>query len=202
MICSGPDPFVTNMIVDDVTSRFANVRKEVVPNAGRLVHIEQARADANLLGHFIEDAVVPLVIPKNSAAREWKGAFGQHFAASFADAFAKDVMLEATALRLPISERDNAKRVMKAAIEIYESLEFSEQALSDYQQYIEWRVCTFVGLEPFGVTMIIRDASGGDLSRGDSSLRAAWRYGILRKVRRTASGCHRSLHVLSAPRSE
>lgn len=93
-------------------------------------------------------------------AADWKDAFAKRTASAFADAFADDVVLEATILSTPVSGRENVKRVMEAASKIYESLDFTNQAADGPRQYIEWKARAFGGVELVGVTVITRDDAG------------------------------------------
>ena len=52
---------------------------------------------------------------------------------------------------------ENVKLVMEAASNIYESLEFTEQAAHGLRQYVEWKARAFAGVAPLGVTVITRN---------------------------------------------
>ena len=64
--------------------------------------------------------------PASDIARDWTDAFAQRTAEGFAEAFAENVVLEATILVNPVQGRDNVKQVMAAASKIYKSLEFTK----------------------------------------------------------------------------
>ena len=94
------------------------------------------------------------------SARDWTAAFAERSASVFADAFAEDVILEASVLNIPIVGRENVARVMQAASKIYESLVFTSQTIGGGRQYLEWTAVAFDGVRLDGVTVIIRNESG------------------------------------------
>ena len=61
------------------------------------------------LDHFIARASWPS-LDASPGANNWKQAFAQRSASAFADAFAADVVLEATTLREPVAGRENVKQ--------------------------------------------------------------------------------------------
>jgi hypothetical protein len=69
-------------------------------------------------------------VPAGSAAN-YKAVFAQGSASAFAVVFAEDVVLEAAGAYWPVSGRENVKRVMEAASKIYESLQFTDQAVDE-----------------------------------------------------------------------
>lgn len=91
---------------------------------------------------------------------DWTGAFESRSSGTFADAFAEDVVLEATALRKPIRGRDNVALVMGTASKAYESLIFTHEASNGLRSYVEWEAV--VAGEPtlYGSTILVRDESG------------------------------------------
>lgn len=93
-------------------------------------------------------------------AEDWTGAFESRSSDTFADAFAEDVVLEATALRKPIRGRDNVALVMGTASKAYESLIFTHEASNGLRSYVEWEAV--VAGEPtlYGSTILVRDESG------------------------------------------
>lgn len=93
-------------------------------------------------------------------AQDWTQAMRQDSGSAIADSLAENVVLEATALQLPVSGKTNVKQVLEAASKIYETLEFTEQAGSGSRQYIEWRARAFGGQELRGVTVVTRDNEG------------------------------------------
>jgi hypothetical protein len=97
-------------------------------------------------------------VPAGSAA-DYKAAFAQKSASAFAAAFAEDVVLEAAAMYSPVSGRENVKRVMEAASKIYESLQFTDQAIEGHRQYLEWKARAF-GDIGMSFTVITRNEAG------------------------------------------
>ncbi|HEX4222668.1 MAG TPA: nuclear transport factor 2 family protein [Pseudonocardiaceae bacterium] len=90
----------------------------------------------------------------------WTNAFESRDSGAFADAFAEDVVLEATALRKPVSGRANVALVMGAASNIYESVTFTHEAANGARSYVEW-VSVMPGVGPLhGTTILVRDEAG------------------------------------------
>jgi hypothetical protein len=87
-----------------------------------------------------------------SGASDWKGAF--------ADAFAEDVVLEASVLRKPARGLKRVKRVMAAASAVYAELEFIAQAAAGSRQYLEWIGRGHDGVAYRGVTVLTRNPAG------------------------------------------
>ena len=112
------------------------------------------------LEQWKQDRQISAALSASPSANDWKQAFAQRSAAAFADAFAEDVVLEATTLNKPVAGRENVKRVMEAASKIYESLDFTDQATQGGRQYVEWRARAFCGVELSGVTVITRNEAG------------------------------------------
>jgi len=158
LIRGAADPFVTEAMASGIASRFTNVRSEPIARAGHWAHVEQAKAVATLIDNFLEG--MDWTASASDRAGDWKGAFAQRSAGAFADAFADDVVLEATTLHKPVSGRENVKQVMEAASKIYESLVFTDQAADGRRQYVEWKARAFGGVELDGVTVITRNEVG------------------------------------------
>lgn len=157
IIRGAADPFVTREMAKTEAERFAEVRSEVVAEAGHWTHIEQPARIAALIDGYLEG------MDRSSAAEgalDWKGAFAKRNATAFADTFAEDVVLEASVLYQPISGRENVKRVMEAASKVYESLEFTDETAGESRQYVEWTARAFGGVNLNGVTVITRNDSG------------------------------------------
>ncbi len=125
---------------------------------GHWAHVEQAKAVATLIDDFLKG--MDWTSAASDRVGDWKGAFAQRSAAAFADAFADDVILEATVLYKPVSGRENVKQVMEAASKIYESLVFTDQVADGRRQYVEWKGRAFGGVELNGVTVITRNEAG------------------------------------------
>jgi hypothetical protein len=153
------DPFVNEAMANSIASRFARPASASIANAGHWAHVERPQILAELVDGFLasvdwgRDAE-----PK--PASDWKGAFAQKSSSAFADAFVEEVVLEATVLNVPVSGRENVKRVMEAASKLYENLVFTEQASAGARQYIEWTAKAFGGVEMFGVTILTRNDAG------------------------------------------
>lgn len=158
LIRGAVDPFVTEAIASGIATRFRNVRYETIARAGHWVHVEQAKAVAKLIDDFLRG--MDWTSAASDRVGDWKGAFAQRSAAAFADAFADDVILEATVLYKPVSGRENVKQVMEAASKIYESLVFTDQVADGRRQYVEWKGRAFGGVELNGVTVITRNEAG------------------------------------------
>ncbi|MCW2939002.1 MAG: hypothetical protein JWN00_1987 [Actinomycetia bacterium] len=90
----------------------------------------------------------------------WTRAFAAQSADAFADAFAEDVVLEATTLYRPVRGRDLVKQTMAAASEIYESLVFTRQAVNGPHTYLEWEATALGGIALHGITILTKDEDG------------------------------------------
>ena len=99
-------------------------------------------------------------ITEDVEAQPWTKAFAAKDAKAFADAFAEDVVLEASALRSPVEGRDNVKHVMGAASGIYEDLVFTYEITDGSRSCIEWEAKAFGGKELRGSTILTVDYEG------------------------------------------
>lgn len=88
---------------------------------------------------------------------DWTRAFDARSQAAFSQAFASDVVLEATLITRPIEGRERVERAMAVMSNIYESLEFTHQATSGRRTYLEWTALALGGLQLKGVTVLVRD---------------------------------------------
>jgi ketosteroid isomerase-like protein len=66
----------------------------------------------------------------SDALTAWQKAFTTKDAKAFAEEFAENVVLEASALRKPVEGRDRVRQILWTATQIYESLAFTDQASS------------------------------------------------------------------------
>lgn len=157
------DPFVSDAMADAIASRFSNVRQATVKNAGHWAHVEQPWAVADLLAGFVgEISWAPAMADRASeeAAGDWRSAFANKSAAQFDDAFADDVVLEASVLNFPVAGRENVKTVLAAASKLYEKLDFTNRAAEGSRQYLEWTAQAFDGVQFGGITILTRDDAG------------------------------------------
>ncbi|MFE2061346.1 nuclear transport factor 2 family protein [Streptomyces sp. NPDC059467] len=90
----------------------------------------------------------------------WTKAFAARSSDAFAEAFAADVVLEASALTRPVEGRDRVKSVMGAASSVYESLAFTRQTVDGPRTYLEWEATAFGGIRLDGVTILTKDEQG------------------------------------------
>jgi SnoaL-like domain len=90
----------------------------------------------------------------------WTRAFAAKSADAFGDAFAEDVVLEATTLYRPVQGRALVKQVMEAGSSIYESLVFTRQAVNGPRTYLEWEATALGGLALHGITILTKDEDG------------------------------------------
>jgi hypothetical protein len=159
------------------TPRFRSAVTVAVPAAGHWPQVEQPRAVAARLDDFLKnvDWHRPLGAhpPQSSRAAEttvattgavqqqaWTEAFAKKSASAFAEAFAEDVVLEATALTAALHGRSSIKIVMEAASKIYESLIFTHDAVNGPRHYLEWEATAFGGEELAGVTILTKNDAG------------------------------------------
>src|SRR5439155_25269131 len=117
------DPFVTaDTVSAGVTSRVLQATAAVVEGAGHWPHMEQAATVAGRISEFLGRAAAEF------PQRGWTQAFANKTENGFAETFAEDVVLEASALNRPAEGRDLVKVIMAAASGIYESLVFTHEA--------------------------------------------------------------------------
>ena len=90
----------------------------------------------------------------------WTKAFDDKSAASFANAFANEIVLEAVVLMRPVEGIEQVKRVMAAASSIYEALTFTHKATNGTRTYLEWEAKAFGAPRFFGVTVLSKNEAG------------------------------------------
>lgn len=160
------DGFVTeDMVSSGVVPRFgsAQTREPVsVAGAGHWVHIEQPSEVCGHIDRFLTGlrTSVDGKAPGTAHPQGWTRAFEQKSATAFGEAFAEDVVLEASALARPVAGRDRVKSVMGAASNIYESLAFTHETVGADRTYLEWRATAFDGIRLEGVTILTKDDAG------------------------------------------
>ena len=144
------DGFVTEELVSAAVSpRFAEAQAVAVEQAGHWPHVEQPAAVAAQLDHFL-----------SRGSQGWREAFASKSADAFGDAFAENVVLEASVLRRPVEGREQVKQVMGAASGIYESLRFTREASAGPRTYVEWEATAFSGVALDGVTILTKNERG------------------------------------------
>ena len=136
-----------------VSPRFASARTELVERAGHWPHLEQP---ADVVAH-LDDFLGGTVASRSHA---WKEAFASQSADDFAEAFADDVVLEASVLHRPIEGRELVKQVMSIASGIYDSLDFTHEASNGARTYVEWEATAFDGVTMQGVTILTKNERG------------------------------------------
>lgn len=153
------DPFVnTEMIYSRVTPHFANPSVSVVRNVGHWPHVEQPEAVAALLSAFLGTIARPA--QAKVAGQGWTRAFEQKSADTFRDAFAGNIVLEASVLTRPITGIEAVRNVMAAASTIYEALTFTHEATHGLRHYLEWEAQAFGGETLYGITVLTKDENG------------------------------------------
>jgi hypothetical protein len=90
----------------------------------------------------------------------WTQAFAAQSADAFGEAFAEDVVLDATTLYRPVQGRDLVKQTMAAASQTYESLVFTRQAVNGPCTYLEWEATALGGLALQGITILTKNEDG------------------------------------------
>lgn len=153
------DGFVTeDMIREAIAPRFTDATPVVVSGAGHWAHIEQAAAVA---GHVDRLLAAVAATPVNAhVPRNWENAFTQKSAMAFGEAFAENVILDASVLVHPVEGSDRVKKVMGAASSIYESLRFTQEVVNGPRSYLEWEATAFGGLPIEGITVLTKDEDG------------------------------------------
>jgi hypothetical protein len=115
VIRGGDDGFVTAEVAEQVRKRFVAADVATVEGAGHWAHIEQPAAVAALPDAFLAEAQAAGTATPRMGQQRWTTAFAAKSAGSFAEAFAEDVVLEATTLTRPVEGREQVKQVMAAA---------------------------------------------------------------------------------------
>ncbi|MEV6041216.1 alpha/beta hydrolase [Nonomuraea sp. NPDC052116] len=155
------DGFVTeDMVADRVLKRFGTGEKVTVDRAGHWVHIERPAAVAALLDALLAKAHPVGDRTRSVRPQQWISAFAEKSAASFAKAFAEDVVLEGSALTRPIEGRGQVEQVMEAASDIYDSLVFTREGSSGPHTFLEWEATAFGGTQIRGVTILTKNERG------------------------------------------
>ena len=149
------DAFITPQVfADAVVPRFHEPALASIGNAGHWPHVEQPHAFATGLLDFLA------TVDAASVPRGWTRAFKQKSAAAFADAFASDIVLEASVLAKPVVGAQRVKTVMEAASTIYEALAFTQEAMQGPRTYLEWEAQAFGGEKLSGITILTRNEDG------------------------------------------
>lgn len=153
------DAFITpQLFADVVVPRFHEPALASIGNAGHWPHVEQPHAFATVLLDFLAP------VDAASVPQGWRRAFEQKSAAAFADAFASDIVLEASVLTKPVVGEQQVKAVMKAASTIYEALEFTHETTQGPRTYLEWEARAFGGEKLSGITILTKN-DGGEIVR-------------------------------------
>jgi pimeloyl-ACP methyl ester carboxylesterase len=156
VIRGAEDPFVTDELLSaGVLPHFPQIESATVQGGGHWAHIEQPAAVAGLLDAF----VAKVHHPGETGVRpqQYTTAFAEKSADAFGDAFAEDVVLEASVLTRPVAGREQVKQVMGAASGIYESLAFTHESSRGLRSYLEWEATGFGGTQIQGVTVLTKD---------------------------------------------
>jgi hypothetical protein len=90
----------------------------------------------------------------------WRRGFADRSQSQFAEQFADEIVLEATTLVKPVGDKPSVAAVLATASSIYQSLEFTAEALSASTTYLQWRATAFEGMQMRGITVLERDVSG------------------------------------------
>jgi pimeloyl-ACP methyl ester carboxylesterase len=167
------DPFVTHELISEaVVPRFGQATTATVCHAGHWPHVEQPEGFARILGEFLDTidsrsrrsaAQMPkeqLITADGVQSQGWTQAFAKKASEAFAQAFAPNVVLEASALARPVEGRDQVKTVMAAASKIYESLLFTHEAVNGPRHYLEWEAQAFSGMQLRGITVLTKNDEG------------------------------------------
>jgi pimeloyl-ACP methyl ester carboxylesterase len=163
VVRGGDDGLVTEeLVATAVSPRFASAQTVVVERAGHWPHVEQPAALAAQLDRFLTEHATSAHCNTAAGVRAqgYTNALASKSADAFAEAFADDVVLEASVLARPIEGRDRVMQVMGTASAIYESLVFTHEASAGPRTYLEWEATVFGGMAVRGVTVLTKDAGG------------------------------------------
>lgn len=162
IVRGGSDAFVTpELISSGVTPRFEAPSVVSIERTGHWPHVEQPDGVARIIGSFLANVEPASDTPDVPVAPQgWTRAFEHKSADAFADAFAPNVVLEASVLAKPVVGIDQVKTVMTAASKIYEALSFTHEAHNDMRDYLEWEVQAFGGEQMRGITVLTKNVEG------------------------------------------
>ncbi|MFL6660525.1 MAG: alpha/beta fold hydrolase [Rhizobacter sp.] len=153
------DSFITaGLFSEAVVPRFGNPTVVSIANAGHWPHVEQPQAFAGVLRDFL--STIDGSSTAAAAPQGWTRAFEEKSATSFAEAFAAEIVLEASVLAKPVVGADQVKTVMAAASTIYEALAFTQEATDGPRTYLEWEAQAFGGEKLSGVTILTKNDAG------------------------------------------
>ncbi len=151
------DPFVRAELIEaSVAPRFEQAVVARIAAAGHWPQVEQPLAFAETLAGFL----ATVERSAGAAQQGWTRAFEAKSSSAFADAFAADIVLEASVLARPVVGVDQVKTVMGAASRIYEALAFTNEATHGPRSYLEWEAQAFGGEHLYGITILTRDEEG------------------------------------------
>ena len=155
------DPFVTAELIEaGVAPRFEQAVVARIAEAGHWPHVEQPLAFAETLGGFLATVEGSRGAGAAVAQQGWTRAFEAKSSSAFADAFAADIVLEATILTRPVAGVDQVKTVMGTASQIYESVVFTSEASNGLRHYLEWEAQAFGGMRLYGITILTKNEDG------------------------------------------
>jgi hypothetical protein len=146
------------MIGSAIIPRFDKPTRATIPQSGHWPQVEQPALLARVLADFLRQLSDPS--PRGSTQQGWAGAFASKSAQAFSDAFAPDIVLEASVLARPVVGRESVKTVMGIASHIYESVTFTHEVTHGPRTYLEWEAVAFGGEELRGVTVLTKDDEG------------------------------------------
>lgn len=153
------DAFVTDELISgSVAPHFDNPAVVAIDQAGHWLHVEQPDSVAAALAGFLATVDQPGKVEVKQQG--WTRAFEQKSANAFADAFAADIVLEASVLTKPIVGADQVKAVMETASKIYEALSFTREASNGMRNYLEWEAQAFGGEKLSGITILTKNEDG------------------------------------------
>ncbi|MGU3432540.1 alpha/beta fold hydrolase [Actinomycetes bacterium M1A6_2h] len=154
IIRGGSDGFVTEELARGVVEpRFPDARIEVAAGGGHWLHVEQPGLVAGLLSDFAGHLT-------GTATSGWRSAFADKSSERFGDGFTEDAVLEATVLTMPLTGRETVATALGVASGIYESLEFTAEAVSGATSYLQWAATAWGGEKLSGITILTKDSDG------------------------------------------
>ncbi|SDI13585.1 Pimeloyl-ACP methyl ester carboxylesterase [Actinokineospora alba] len=159
VLSGGEDPFVNKDILGLIEARFGDAVQHSIPGAGHWPHVEAPGTVAAELVSFLR-AVAAARADATVTEDGWTGAFAAKQSDAFAATLAPDVALHASALRRPVTGRDDVAYLMGEASQIYEQLEFVHEAKDGRLTFLEWHARTRSGVSLEGVTVLERDDAG------------------------------------------
>ena len=95
----------------------------------------------------------------SQAKERWSGSLADPSGQAFGEILADDVQLEGSIVVRPVHGRHAVWTCLRTAASLYDSVEFTYDALAGDRVYLEW-TATALGMRMDGATILVLDAGG------------------------------------------